>query len=247
MFDSPGIILAIAATFLLAGFVKGVIGLGLPTVAIGLLGLVMAPAQAAALLVIPSLVTNVWQLAAGPRLVPLLRRLWMMMLGICIGTVAGAGLLTGDTTHATAALGLALVLYAAVSLASVRLLVPDGLERWLSPATGVATGLVTGATGVLVIPAVPYLQALALEKDELVQALGLSFTVSTLALAAGLAREGVFHMPLAGASLLALAPALAGMVLGQWVRGRIRPALFRSCLFVGLLVLGFHLVLRSVG
>ena len=51
----------ITFTFLLAGFVKGVIGLGLPTVAVGLLGLVMPPAEAAALLVVPSMVTNLWQ------------------------------------------------------------------------------------------------------------------------------------------------------------------------------------------
>jgi hypothetical protein len=35
----------IFATLLLAGFVKGVIGLGLPTVAIGLLSIIIAPAQ----------------------------------------------------------------------------------------------------------------------------------------------------------------------------------------------------------
>lgn len=46
------------AVFLLAGFVKGVIGLGLPTVAVGLLSLVMPPVQAAALLILPSMVTN---------------------------------------------------------------------------------------------------------------------------------------------------------------------------------------------
>jgi hypothetical protein len=73
------------ATFLLAGFVKGVIGLGLPTIGMGLLAVVMAPAQAAALLVVPSFVTNVWQLALGPGIGSLLRRLWPMLLGICLG------------------------------------------------------------------------------------------------------------------------------------------------------------------
>ncbi|NVZ80096.1 sulfite exporter TauE/SafE family protein, partial [Pseudomonas gingeri] len=57
--------LLVLGTFLLAGTVKGVIGLGLPTVAMGLLGLAMVPAQAAALLIIPATLTNVWQLAAG--------------------------------------------------------------------------------------------------------------------------------------------------------------------------------------
>ena len=52
--------------FVLAGLTKGVLGLGLPTVAISLLALLMTPAEAAALLLIPSLLTNVWQFCAGP-------------------------------------------------------------------------------------------------------------------------------------------------------------------------------------
>src|SRR3954454_302355 len=75
--------------FVLAGFVKGVVGLGLPTVAVGLLGIVMAPREAAALLVLPSLVTNVWQLAAGPAIGPLVRRLWPMLVAIVLGTLGG--------------------------------------------------------------------------------------------------------------------------------------------------------------
>jgi hypothetical protein len=59
-------LIAATLTFLLAGLVKGVIGLGLPTVSMGLLSLVMAPAKAASLLIVPSFVTNVWQLARTP-------------------------------------------------------------------------------------------------------------------------------------------------------------------------------------
>jgi uncharacterized protein len=236
-----------ASTFLLAGLVKGTVGLGLPTVAMGLLGLVMAPAEAAALVVVPSLVTNLWQLAAGPRLRPLLRRLWPLLAGICAGTWAGAGWLAGDAGgRATASLGVALVLYALLGLRAGRLAVPRRAEAWLAPSVGAATGLVTAATGVFVIPAVPYLQALALEKDELVQALGLSFTVSTLALAGGLAEGGALAPEVAGASLLALAPALLGMALGQRIRARVRPAVFRRWFFLGLLALGAHLALRAL-
>jgi len=94
----------VTLTFVLAGFVKGVIGLGLPTVAMGLLAVVMTPAQAAALLVAPSFLTNVWQ-AMGPELAPLTRRLWPMLLGICVGVWAGGGLLTADS-GARASIGL---------------------------------------------------------------------------------------------------------------------------------------------
>ncbi len=192
MADPVPHLLPIAATFLLAGMVKGMVGLGLPIVAMGLLGLVMPPVEAAALLLVPSLVTNVWQLLAGPRFGALLRRLRGMMLGVCVGTWAGSGLLAGGVAPhaATAALGAALALYALVGLAKPRLRVPPRAEGWAGPAAGAATGLVTGATGVFVVPAVPYLGALGLARDDLVQALGLSFTVSTLALAAGLAWHG---------------------------------------------------------
>ena len=125
--------------------------------------------------------------------------------------------------------------------------VPVRKERWAGPVIGVITGLVTGATGVFVLPAVPYLGALGLERDDLVQALGLSFTVSTLALAAGLASHGALPLQAAGSSLFALVPALAGMALGGRLRAQIRPETFRLCFFVGLLALDSGLTWHGLG
>jgi uncharacterized membrane protein YfcA len=239
---------AIGAVFLLAGVVKGVVGLGLPTVAVGLLGIWMAPREAAALLLVPSFVTNVWQLAAGPAFGVLARRLWPMLLGILAGTLAATWLLPSNLNPgwAAAALGVALVLYAAAGLAAFVPGVPPSAERIAGPVVGIVTGAVTAATGVFVIPAVPYLQGLRLERDMLVQALGLGFTVSTVALALALLSTGGLHMQAAGLSLVALAPALLGMWAGQWVRGRIRPDVFRRCFFIGLLALGIHLMLKPL-
>jgi len=237
----------VALTFGFAGAVKGVTGMGLPTVAIGLLGLMMTPAEAVALLIVPSLVTNVWQFVAGRHRRLILLRTWPMLLASCIATWAGAGLLTGSGAgHAGTALGLALMIYAIVGLANVRFAVSSRVEPWLSPLIGAATGVVAGATGVFAVPAVPYLQALGLEKEDLVQALGLSFTVSTVALAAGLASHGAFHITAAGASILCTAPALVGMFFGQWIRVRADPATFRLLFLIGLLILGGDLVVRSV-
>jgi uncharacterized membrane protein YfcA len=234
----------IGATFLLAGLVKGVIGMGLPTVAMGLLALAMPPAEAAAILVVPSLVTNVWQLLAGPRFGALARRLWPMMAAVLVGTIAGAGVLAGNIAGlAKIGLGIALIVYAIVGLVGIRLSVAPRHEAWLGPLVGAITGLVTGATGVFVIPAVPYLQAIGLEKDELIQALGLSFTVSTVALAIGLLRVDAWQMDSVWISLLALVPALVGMQAGQWLRQRIAAATFRRVFFAGLLLLGATLAL----
>ncbi len=241
------VLAATAGAYLLAGFVKGAIGLGLPTVAIGLLGLMMTPAQAAAILVVPSLVTNIWQFAAGGALPALLRRMWPLLTGICIGTFVGALLLPpGMGGQATMWLGVALALYAAFGLFNVQLSLPPRAQGWIGLLAGIATGVVSVATGVFAIPGVPYIQALGFERDRLVQALGLSFTVSTVALALALYHAGEMNLALAVPSLLALAMAAAGMLLGQVVRGKVREQTFRLWFFLGLLGLGLHLALRGL-
>ncbi|MDE8462385.1 membrane protein [Klebsiella pneumoniae] len=221
--------------FIAAGLVKGVTGMGLPTVAMGLLGLLMPPQAAAALLVLPSLLTNLWQLLAGPALAQIVRRLWLMMTGIIIGTLAGSSLLIGLNPRWSAlALGAALIVYAGYALCSPVFQVSGRVEKWLSPLMGGLTGVITGATGVFVIPAVPWLQAL-----------GLSFTLSTLALAAGLALHDGWHDDAWLLSALALLPALLGMWLGQRIRSRLSPQRFRQGFLLFLLALGIELIARG--
>jgi uncharacterized membrane protein YfcA len=248
VFDVPlPVVLYAFAAFLLAGFVKGFVGMGLPTIATGLLTILMAPGQAAALLVLPNAATNVWQALSGKHLRTLLRRFWPMLVGICVGSAPGAGFLTSDTSgRATMALGIMLVLYALFSLVSPRLRVPPQAEWWLAPLAGAVTGFLSVLTGVFVIPLVPYLNALALEREELIQALGLALLTSALALAAALARAGALPVSLLGASLFALAPAGLGLLCGQWLRLRTHPALFVRIFGVGLLLIGLHLVLRNL-
>lgn len=240
-------LLLVVAAFLGAGWVKGIVGMGLPTVAMGVLGLAMPSVQAAALLVIPSLVTNLWQLVAGPSLRAVVRRLASMMLFACVGTAAGIGFLTsGSSKWPAFALGTVLALYGLIGLALPRLAVARHREPVLSPIVGGITGVLTGATGVFVVPAVPYLSALGFSREELIQALGFSFTVSTLALAVGLALAGSFSTPLVLASAGAVLPALAGMRLGQAVRHRLDPVRFRRGVFVAMFAVGGYMAIRAL-
>jgi uncharacterized membrane protein YfcA len=243
----PLLIALVVAAYLLAGFVKGVIGMGLPTVAMGLLAAVMSPAQAAAILIAPSLATNIWQMVAGPYLLALVRRLGAMLLGLFVGAWLGNGILTGENAKPAAiGLGVVLIAYALIGLSKVKFAVPRASEIWLAPIVGVVTGIVMAATGVFVIPALPYLQAIGFDKDELVQALGLHFTVSTVALALILWDGGAFDISLGTLSLFAIAPAVIGMYAGQRMRARISAESFRVFLYVGLLALGALLVVRNL-
>ena len=237
----------VLAVFVLAGFAKGIIGLGLPTISMGLLALVLSPVEAAALLILPSLVTNVWQMLDGPHLRSLLRRLWPLNLSVCVGTWAGAAFLSGvGGPYGALALGFALMAYALSGLAALKLAVPPVAERWAGPFAGAMTGAITAATGVFVIPAVPYLQSIGLTKDELVQALGLSFTISTLALAVTLTGSAGRGLELAWPAVAGVVVALVGTRLGQAVRARLSPPTFRLWFFSGLLALGAYLAARGL-
>ena len=237
----------VVGVFLLAGWVKGVVGMGLPTVAMGVLGLAMPPVQAATLLVVPSLVTNIWQFVAGPSAWSLLRRLASMLIFVCAGTAIGIQFLTtGSSRWPSVALGAVLAAYGLLGLWLPRLSVSSRSERALSPIVGGITGVLTGATGVFVVPAVPYITALGLDKDELVQALGLSFTVSTVALGVALGSNGAFSPGVLLASLGAVVPALVGMFAGQATRNRIEPVTFRKWFFVAMLLVGSYMVIKSL-
>lgn len=245
-FDQTWLLLFAGLAYLLGGFVKGVIGGGLPAISIGLLGIVMPVPQAAALVVAPAFLSNIWQ-SLGPQLRSQLWRLWPMLVGIGVGAWFGVKTLHGmHSEWARPGLGLALAIYALVGLFKIRLHLPRAYEPWLGPLAGLATGVIASATGVFVIPSGPYLQALGLGKDDMVQALGIVFTVSTVTLAGIVAHANALQFAVSAPAALALVAALVGIFLGQCVRSRLPEETFRMMFFAGLLLLGGYLVLQAI-
>ena len=247
MLDAAAI-LAIAGTFLIAGAVKGVIGLGLPTVSLALLSVAINLPNAMAVLLVPSFVTNIWQATVGGHGRSLLRRIWLFLLVATITVRLGASALTRvDHSLLTALLGLLLVAYAAANLAGLRLRVEARHERWAGALAGLVNGVLTGMTGSFVVPGVMFLQALSLSRDALIQAMGMLFTVSTLALGFALQADNLLRLEHGVLSTMALVPAMAGMVMGQRIRKRFSEQLFRKIFFLSLLALGAYLASRAFG
>jgi uncharacterized membrane protein YfcA len=241
------VLILIAAAFLLAGFVKGVIGLGLPTVSMGLLAVAMQPAHALAIVIVPAIVTNIWQTFVGPYLRDIIRRLWPLMIGTVIGIWLNSGMLTGPyARYATVVLGLLLVIYAIIGLNKFAFTVARRDEGWIGGIVGVVTGVISATTGVQVIPSMPFMQAIGMEKDELVQALGVFFTVATVALAFNLTASGLLTAATALPGAVAMAASFAGMFIGQAVRSRMQPEVFRRWFLIALILLGLYLAGSTV-
>ena len=230
-------------TFLLAGGVKGVVGLGLPTVSVALLSAAFGIEAALPLLVIPSFVTNVWQGAVGGNARALFRRFGVALAIIPVATWVGYHYIFVEAPQAMdRALGAALLVYAGLGLRAVRFAVPARAEPVLAPVVGVVNGLITGVTGTFVIPIVMYLEALGLDRDELVQMMGITFAVSTAALAAVLVLHGAYQIEASLVSAVAVVPAIAGMIIGARLRTCLSPATFRRWLLVGLGAVGLKLL-----
>lgn len=242
MLTDPSAIIIVCLTLLAAGTVKGVIGLGLPTVSLGVLTAVFDLTTAMVLMAAPSFVTNVWQGAVGGNGAYLLKRLWPFLLLATVTIWLGAealGRLALD--YLSGLLGLLLIAYAAISLAGFRISVPAAHQRWAGPAFGTINGVLTGMTGSFVVPGVLYLQAIGLTRDQLVQAMGMLFTVSTVALAIALQRHGIITADLGLTSAISIVPAIIGMVMGQKIRRRLSEAKFRKVFFGAIALLGLYI------
>lgn len=239
---SDSLLIIIAAVFLLAGFVKGTIGMGLPTVAMGLLATRMPPAHALAIVIVPAIVTNIWQTFVGPYLRDILRRLWPLLISTVLGVWAGGGLLTGPyARYGTVVLGVLLVIYAIIGLSKVRFSVAPKNEKWVGGIVGLITGVISAATGVQVIPSMPFMQAIGMEKDELIQALGVFFTTATVAQAYNLTGAGLLNTSTLIPGTIGMIAAFTGMYVGQLVRSRMDADTFRRWFLIAMLLLGIYL------
>jgi len=241
------VISLVAGTFLLAGIVKGVVGFGLPIVALAMLANTLGLKTAIALIVAPGIVMNIWQAAAGDAHKVILARIWTMLLPACAFVWIGVGLLADvDARLATGLFGVLLTLYTAYSLARAQITPPRSWEPWLTPVVGVLSGIAYGLTGSLMVPGVIYLQALGFDRNTLVQALGITFLLMTLVLALSLFGHGLLHAQLGLLSVLALLPAGIGMFVGQRFRHRISEQLFRQFFFWSLLGAGIYMTVRAI-
>ena len=245
MFDS--LLLLVTASFLLAGFVKGALGLGLPTVSMGLLAVSMPPAQAIAIVIVPAIVTNIWQTFGGPYLRDIMQRLWPLLIGTVAGIRLNAGSLTGPYARYTSiALGLLLAINAVIGLSTFSFSVARQNEKWLGGIVGLVTGVISAATGVQVVPSVPFLQAIGMEKEELIQALGVFFTVATVTLGFNLTSAGLLTAATALPGAVAIICSFVGMLIGQAVRTRLQPEVFRRWFHIAMILLGLYLIVSTI-
>ena len=236
----------VIVTFLIAGSIKGIVGLGLPTVSLGLLAATLDLTTAMALLLIPSFITNVWQAALGGNGKVIVQRIWPFLCLATISILLGATAITLISHfYLSILLGVLMLIYSMLYLLGARLSIPPKHERWAGPLFGTTNGILTGMTGSFVVPGVMYLQAIGLPRDMLVQAMGMLFSLSTIGLAFALQKNNFLTIEHATVSAFAVIPSIIGMMLGQKIRKSLSEDSFKRILYLFILVLGIFIIVKS--
>jgi uncharacterized membrane protein YfcA len=233
----------IAFTFLLAGSVKGVIGMGLPLIALGLLTPVTGLHAAMAIMLGPAFVTNVWQALSGGETRSVLTRTWPFLLAstacIWIGALA---LSRVDVRLLSGLLGFLLAAYGVMGLVRPPIHVSPERRTLTGVVAGAINGVLAGMTGSFSIPGVPWLQAIGLSRGELMQAMGMLFSLSSVALALALGRQNLLGKEQVFLSAAAVVLSIGGMLIGQAIRTRLSERQFRLVFFWSLIALGAYIV-----
>jgi len=232
--------------FIIAGFVKGVVGFGFPIIALIILTLSIGLLDALAIVVIPTLITNLWQAFSGEYLKAILGRMWRYFLvAVVFIWIASGYLKVVNIEWLTALLGTVLFFFAVSRLLKFSFTVPPRFESLLSAPLGAVNGMLTGLTGSFMVPSVLYMQAIGLRGDMLVQAMGVFFSISVFTLAISLGRNGLISAEQAQLSSLALIPSIIGLLAGRWTRRQIDEDRFQQVFLVAVLLLGGYIVFRS--
>jgi uncharacterized membrane protein YfcA len=234
---------AVLLALFAAGSTKGLLGIGMPIVAVPLLNLIVDLRVTVVLLAIPLIITNIPQAIVGDRIAVVLRRLWTVLAGMVVGVAVGVTLLSiTDPAYLKPVVGIVLLSICALMWFAPKLAVPTQLETVASPAAGVVGGLAGGLAALPGPFVFVYLLALGLKRDQFVQYSSMFLVISATVMTAFLLGRGVMGWSDAAISTLATVPIFAGMWIGAGVRQYVSPELFKKLILIVVAVSGSQML-----
>lgn len=241
------VLFAAVVVYLLAGLVKGTIGIGLPTAAISLMAQFTDPRTAIALVIMPMLLTNAWQVWRTREHTHRIKQFLPLAasMSISIGVVSLVAPAV-SIVLVTLLLGISVVLFAVVSLADAIPELKPRFNRQAQLAAGVSSGIIGGITGVWAPPIVIFMSAIRTDKTTFVAVAGGLLFMGSLVLGISYAAVGLITPTQALLSLLLVLPALAGFAIGEKIRDRLNEAAFRKVVLWFFLLMGLNLIRKAL-
>ncbi|AXC50962.1 sulfite exporter TauE/SafE family protein [Paracoccus suum] len=232
-----------------AGFVKGAIGFAMPMIMMSAFGSFLPPTTALALLIMPTLVTNLVQAlrqGTGPAIDSTRKFGWHIAM-VVIFIIVSAGFASSiPQSWMYFLLGAPITLFALWQLAGRSLRLPVHHLRRFEIVSGIIGGLYGGVSGIWGPPLIVMLLSTDTPKEEQIRVQGVVFLIGAVTLVIAHLASGVLSGPNLWASLAMVVPAMIGMRAGFMVQDRLNVAQFRRWT-QGLLALsGLNLVRRAI-
>lgn len=236
----------IISAFFISAFLKSLTGLGFSTICLGFLAVVLDIKLAILLVILPSLTSNLLVMLQSGRFIEALQRFWPLYLSAIPGLILGIWFLgNSDNEIPKAVLGVLLFLYGVWGLTNGLMIITKKHEKQLSLPVGFISGLANGITGSQIMPIMPYLLSLKLDRDLFVQTINSAFTLNSLIMILGLANLGIITVPMVTLSAAGILPVALGVYLGGKIRKRVSEDVFRKMVLILFLFLGLNLIARS--
>ena len=220
--------------------------MGLPTVSLLLLTLFTDLNTAISLIIIPSLVTNIFQGVFGRHLKELINEFWIFFLVSGVFVYIGTFIfLKISVVISTILLSLLIIIYSCMVLLKKNITINNKNSLLAKSLVFSSNGVLTGMTGSLLLPGVFYFQALDFKKEKFIQALGLHFTILSLFL--GLSKTHYNHYltkELLFISFLSCFFAFIGMYVGNYLTKNINEKTFKKVFLFSLIILGILLTIK---
>ncbi len=208
-------IIPVFLAFFFASFLKEITGLGFSTICLPILTTFVDLKISIPLVIQPLLSSNALVMAQAGSFKESLGRFWLIYVSAIPGFFFGVHMFNAiQSSISRAILGIVLIIYAMWALSTKDIVLPKRYEAWLASPIGVTTGFVNGVTGSQVVPVLPFLLSLRLNKDLFVQAINLSFTLSSIIMLFLLSRVGLLTTQIMGTSLIGIIPVAIGIFLG---------------------------------
>ena len=232
--------------FLVAGTIKGAIGIGLPTTVISTLSQFEDPRIAITLGVLPMVTSNLWQFYSEGRMVETIRRYWPFAATMAVSLFLASLFVVGVPAAAMMMVtGGAIALFAATSLIKSPPKLNPAYDTQVQVGGGLTAGVLGGFTGLWSPPLVIYLLSRRLERDDYVRTFGFLLLVGALPLLGGYVSNGLMTDEMFLLSLLMCAPTFAGFWLGAKIRRRMDTTRYQKAVLVFFLLMGLNLVRKA--
>jgi uncharacterized membrane protein YfcA len=240
------ILIIVYATFFAAAFIKGLTGLGFVSLCLPVIALFVKLEEAIPLVVLPSLLSNVIMIYQTGRLKQSLRRFWLLYISALPGIYAGVLILNMVGNYAAKIiLGVVSIAYSLLLLLKIEISIPEKNERILSVPVGLTNGFLNGLTGTQIIPMLPYLLSLKLDRNGMINAINLGFTLSIIVLLIIFGKFDLISLENLKYSIVGAIPVAAGIYLGGKLRHKISEERFKLAVLIILIIIGVNLILNA--